>query len=499
MQRMGRQRSTAIASSVLACLLSAAPGLAAGAQAQGPEHRPDADREALLERIAGLEQRLSEVRAAAESADTSAAAAEAPGAGAQGQRADGEPDIQALVDRIDALEQRLSDLETLAVLSEPETRVRRVEVWVTEDGTEHDEPVEGARRVVTYERERVYRRQTIGEKIEEALAADAESRVGLGVDAAIATQFTGRTQGAADTAEGHAYELASADLFFTARIAQYTLFFADVVGLSGSPPDSEIPALSLINGYTARLVRQNELNLREAWLRTELFSNSLAISAGRLDLTNYFDRNNVANDETSQFISDALVNNPALGLSSNGAGVAAVFDPRRSVNVKVGFQQSNPDAANLSEAVYSLVEVGYVGTPLPTGEGDYRVWFRTDNSTGQRATAVGVSLDQKVSPSATLFARYGSAEAAVDRDQFYSLGVGFQNGIVFNRWDTWGVGYAFSDLDVGDREHVGEFYYSLGLSERLRLSAHLQYFRVLPAAGEGFGYLVPGVRFQAGF
>ena len=302
------------------------------------------------------------------------------------------------------------------VLSEPKTRVRRVEVWVDADGIEYDHEVDGARRVFTYQRERVYRRQTISGKIEEALAADAESRVTVGVDAAFATQFTTRTSGDARLVDGHAYGLASTDLFFTARIAQYTLFFADVVGLSGSPPDTEIPTLSLINGYTARLGRQNALNLREAWVRTELFSQTLAVSAGRLDLTNYFDRNQVANDETSQFLSDVLVNNPALGLSSNGAGVAAVFDPRVGFNIKLGFQQSDPEAANLSESISSLVEVGYVATPFPAGEGNYRVWFRTDNSAGQQATAVGLSLDQKLAPAATLFGRFGSAEAVPPTD-----------------------------------------------------------------------------------
>jgi len=438
--------------------------------------------------IEDLVQRVAELSAAADAA----------GAGGT-QRDSQEVDLRAVLDRLVALEQRISDLETTVVLSEPQTRVRRVEVWVDDDGRQYDQEVEGARLVVTYERERVYRRQTIGEAIEDAMAEQAENSVGLGVDAAIITQFTGRTHGDPSTTSGQAYELASADLFFTARIAQYTLFFADVVGLSGSPPDSEIPSLSLINGYTARLGRQNELNLREAWLRTELFSQRLAVIAGRLDLTNHFDRNSVANDETSQFISDMLVNNPALGLSSNGAGVAAVFDPKRSINTRVGFQQSNPDAANLSQSIFALVEVGYVGTPIPTGEGNYRVWFRTDNSAGPQATAFGVSLDQKVSPAATVFARFGSSEAETGRDLFYSLGLGFQNGLVFNRWDSWGLGYSLLDLDAGDREHVGEFYYNLGLSDRLRLSAHLQYFEVRPAATGSFGYLVPGIRFQASF
>ena len=189
-------------------------------------------------------------------------------------------DRQALLERVATLEQRISDLESSTVLSDPETRVRRVEVFVDENGAIQDEPIPGVEPTVTYERERVYRRQTINEKIEEALE-DADNRnVVVGVDATVGMQMAGRTSGSGLLPEGNAYALASADLFFTAGIAQYTIFFADIVGLSGSPPDAEIPSLTLLNGYTARLVRQNELNLREAWLRTELFGQRLALTAG---------------------------------------------------------------------------------------------------------------------------------------------------------------------------------------------------------------------------
>src|SRR5262249_50920261 len=163
---------------------------------------------------------------------------------------------------------------------------------------------------VTYQRERVYRRQWLSEKLETAFADENAKRIAVGVSAASVTQFAAQTKGNHAEARDHAYQLSSADLLFSAGLAQYTSFFADVVGLSGAPPDAEIHGLTLLNSYTARLVRQNEVNVREAWLRTELFTQRLAISAGRLDLTNYFDRNAVANDETSQFISDGLVNNP---------------------------------------------------------------------------------------------------------------------------------------------------------------------------------------------
>src|SRR5207247_6025118 len=139
------------------------------------------------------------------------------------------------------------------------------------------------------------------EKINAALSDQSEKSVQIGVNAAIAPQAVFQTKGEKQEADRRAYQLASADLFFTAKVAQHTLFFADVVGLSGPPPDLEAGGLTLLNGFTARLVRQNELNLREAWLRTEVFSQKLSLVAGRLDLTNYFDHNAAANDETRQF------------------------------------------------------------------------------------------------------------------------------------------------------------------------------------------------------
>jgi len=484
------------------------------------------DHHALLDQIEMIEKRLSELKARALQPDpppantvASAQVQQMPQMGqptsaqpAQPQNAETstqEREEQTPQERIEELERRVSELESSTVLSEPETRVKQIQVWVDENGIEYDHQVPGSRPVVTYQRERVFRRQTISEKIDEALSAEAESSVQVGVDAAIVPQAALQVEGEDTEANGRVYQLASADLFFTARIAQYTLFFADVVGLTGPPPDLEIPGLTLINGYRARLVRQNELNVREAWVRTELFSQRLAVSAGRLDLTNYFDRNAAANDETSQFLSDALVNNPVLGLSTNGAGVALVLDPKRSVNFKIGFQQSNTDATNLSDSIFSLAEIGYVATPFSLPEGNYRVWGRMDNSTERNRTAFGVSLDQKLAPMMTLFARYGFGQVLGDAEEgatrssighhFYSGGFQFQNGFVVNPSDTWGIGYAQAQLASGDKEKLVEGYYNLGLTERLRLSFHLQYFKEWGIASLPVAYLVPGLRLQASF
>jgi hypothetical protein len=408
-------------------------------------------------------------------------------------------DRERLLDRIGELERRVNDLESTTVLSEPETRVRRIEVYVDENGVEYEQPQPGTRPVVTYQRERVYRRQTISEKIEEALDDAASRSVGLGVDAAIVLQNVQQSSGPDSDADGNTYELASADLFFTAGLAQNTIFYADIVGLSGTPPDNEVGGLTLLNGYAARLVRQNELNLREAWLMSELLDQKLSITAGRVDLTNFFDHNAGANDETMQFISDALVNNPMLGLSENGAGLAAVYDPKNGFNAKLGYQQSSSTALNLSDSLFYLAEVGKLFTPFGLGEGNYRAWYRTDNSGGATQRAYGVSVDQKVTAALTLFGRYGSAQTQGPRDRFYSLGFQLANGVVFNPEDAWGVGYAQTELGAGDEESLVEGYYNLRMTRKLQLSFHLTRVTEEPLGAPSASYFVPGVRLQASF
>jgi hypothetical protein len=408
--------------------------------------------------------------------------------------------LQQILDRLDALDQRMNEIESSAVLSEPETRVKKVQVWIDKNGNEHDEPVAGSTPSTTYQRERVYRRQTINEKIDEALSGNDEKKVAIGVNASSITQFAVQTGGDDSTADGNAYQLASADLFFAAKLAQYTDFYADVVGLSGSPPDSEIPSLTLLNSYTARLVRQNELNLREAWIRTELFDQRLALSFGRLDLTNYIDHNAAANDETTQFISDALVNNPLLGLASNGTGIAAVYDAKTGFTFKLGLQQSDDNATNLSDSLFTLAEVGYLARPFSLPEGNYRLWYRRDNSSGPHQDAFGVSIDQKLNAGTTLFARYGSADAPLTgKDHFYGTGVEFEYGPVLNPLDAWGVGYAFTDLATDEQEDLAELYYNFHLAEKLRLSLHLQYVMEQRPGLRDLSFLVPGLRLQASF
>ena len=190
-----------------------------------------------------------------------------------------------------------------------------------------------------------------------------------------------------------------------------------------------------------------------------------------------------------------------LGLTSNGTGVAAEFDPKNGFRFKFGLQQSNDDALNLSQSLFTLSEVGYTFTPFSLPEGSYRLWFRTDNTQPEvLSKAFGISIDQRLTNAVGLFGRYGTQGLEGDgpRDEYWSAGVEFQRGFIFNPEDMWGIGYADTSIG-GSGEKLVEGFYNLLLTERLRLTFNLQHVLESPAGSAKYGYLLPGVRLQASF
>jgi hypothetical protein len=410
---------------------------------------------------------------------------------------------RALQDQIDALQRRLSELEASAVLSEPETRVIAKEVWVDENGIEQDPASDVAARgrlkkQITYQRATAYRRQTIGEKVEEALSDAESNRVQLGIDASAVVQRLSQTSGRSTSPDEEAYGLAAADLYFSAQVARNTLFFVNLVGFSGSTPDEELLDRPLaLNGYGARLDDPDEINLREALIETSFGEERLTLTAGRIDLTNYFDANTVANDEKSQFLADPLVNNPALGLSSNGTGATLAFDAKDSLRFRLGVQQSAESATNLGDSVFSVAEIAYLARPFSLPEGNYRVWYRLDNSADETRDGFGLSFDQKLNSAFTLFTRYGRSEAEEDKDEFWSVGFQLRTAFVLNPGDVWGLGYANADLGDGGRQRLTELYYNFQLAARLGLTFNVQYTSEALTGQRDASYFVPGIRLRA--
>ena len=470
-----------IAASATTPMNVAQAGNPATAPAQGD------DRALLLQRLQQLEQRLNQVEAQ------------------RGMPSPPPPpasetlDTKAVLDRLDSIEMRLTDLETYTVTSQPKTIVKEVQVYVDQNGNQYDTPQPGTHPETTFQRERVFRRQTVDDAIQEALTNQAATGINLGVSSVTTIQTAIPIQRDPGLPPTRVYGLSQADVTFLAKSAALnTSFFADLVAIGGPSPDREITAVSLLNSQNARLTN-NALQIREAWLRTELGPNQLfAVTLGQIDLTNYFDRNAVANDETSQFISDALVNNQVLGLTNNGLGAVLLIDPKSFFNFKLGVQESNPNATSLSQGLVSMAEAEYITVPFGLGEGHYRLWGRADNTYGPSRFGWGVSIDQRISPTVTLFGRYGYGfiNPSVQYEQFFSFGAGFQSPFSFNPLDRWGIGYAQTEIRHGAQEKLGEMFYNLHLTEHLEISAMLQY-----AIEHGLDakYLIPSTRLKVAF
>ncbi|HEO65064.1 MAG TPA: carbohydrate porin, partial [Spirochaetes bacterium] len=219
--------------------------------------------------------------------------------------------------RIEQLEKRLSDLEGRAILSDPEFIIKKKVIWVCKNGHQHDSKLDGKcpfdnlplKKSFTYQREKVFRRQTIGEQIAAAQSEQDSKGIKIGISGTTMFQTPFRLKGRNSDINGDFFGMGSMDIFFISRPALYTMFFADVEVIGGLSPDNQIANISFLNSDGVRLALDKTLNLREGWMRTELFGQNLIVVVGMLDLTNYFDLNTAANDETSQFITDALVNN----------------------------------------------------------------------------------------------------------------------------------------------------------------------------------------------
>ncbi len=450
---------------------------------------------------------------------------------------DGADKFDVMENRLQELEDQLKDLESKTVLSEPEMIIKEKEIWVCENGHEYDSRLEGVcpsdglalRKDFTYQREKVFRRQTIGEQIQNALDERDSRGIDIGVSATSTLQETFKTSGAEKGVQD-LFGVGSTDLYFIGKPALYTLFFLDIEAIGGASPDRKIENISLLTSDVARREVDKRVNVREAWLRTELLGQKLTVSAGMLDLTNYFDLNTVANDETTQFITDGLVNNLFLGVPSNGAGVVAAFDPKIGLVFRAGAQRGASVENGLAQKVFSMLEVEYLSHLPGLQTGHYRAWVRFDENAKKENVAWGISADQKITASVAVFARFGSRSgsdtnrqsANINRfyssgnsyysdgsrsgsneynrdDYFYSGGIEMRTPHTFGIRDSYAIAFLSTDMASGVKESLVEAYYNLFLTENLKTSFHLQYLANSNVGGKDKSYLIPGLRVQLDF
>ena len=413
-------------------------------------------------------------------------------------RAQDPPETQRLQERIRVLEERLDKLERVDV-------IKKTVEYVCPGGEIFDEAPpggrcsDGSRPLIrdTVRKYAVSRREPIAEKIEAAIQ-DANAK-----KVAVNGSARGILQQVANAEEGQnqLFGTGSVDLTLLYHPMVWTTLFIDFEAIAGPGPDKKLGSLSRLNADAETLGGQDEkLTVREAWLWLQFINNRLDFFIGKLDLTNYFDRNVFANDETTQFLNAALVNNAMLKQPLNRAGVTLRWDAGRDLAFSLGGQATHDLDEDLWSEPFIIGEIDYHSTRLI--EGNYRLWVRVSSlakpDRTQQMYGGGISIDQRLTPQLGVFVRAGVNQIESISRTFFAASGGLQwTGPLWNRpRDRLGAGYSFQ-RDVPGEEQIAEVYYNLFLTDHFSVSGNVEWLIHGPNQVTGRtnnNVVIPGIR-----
>jgi len=295
-----------------------------------------------------------------------------------------------------------------------------------------------------------------------------------------------------------------------------------------------------VNGDAAG---NRSMDVTELWYEQILHDeHDLRLRVGKMDLTGgfecrgcpvAFDGSLYANDETGQFLNNALINNPTIPFPDRGLATSVYFSPQDSdVYISAAIADAQADARETGfnttfhdeDYFFSIAEAGFAshiesdkGTmpgayrfgmwydPQPKANSDSAKSYRDDNGlyTSFDQMLYKENNDSEDSQGIGAFFRYGYAPSKTnDVTNFFSTGLQYKGLCEYRDDDVLAVGFAqgnFSDSAnmtyTDDHEAVYEVYYNAQLTAAISLTPSLQY--IVNSGGNSEGdAVVFGARLQ---
>lgn len=277
-----------------------------------------------------------------------------------------------------------------------------------------------------------------------------------------------------------------------------------------------------------------KVELTEFWYEQGLFNDKAVLTFGKLDSTAYFDQNEAANDETTQFLGRIFRNSPVVEFPDNGAGIRMVYMPVEWLELGYGLFDGNASWEKVGDNLFNIGQVHFKINffELP---GNYRVYGWNNNAdhtkwsdsenTKEASYGFGLSFDQKIHDVVTLFTRYGWQNPEVFNPEIttadgsnYSLEQSWSAGLQVEG-KPWGrendvlafaIGQVIPSNDYKDANagfqaktegHL-EAYYKIHVNDHLSVSPDVQYIwnpYGKDIAENTSGIFVAGMRAQIGF
>jgi hypothetical protein len=396
----------------------------------------------------------------------------------------------SLQEQIDELRAQVQKLQVEKEPSEPVELVKAVTEWVSPSGELFTEPqpndvspTDGSPLTErqTFRKLKFTRHQSAQEKIDASIAAAVNGHIILGLSfVGVYQNFAGRgavLDNAGLTRSANIGALTGvSDITLLGKPMRDTVMFLDLNMGSGAGLDALAPNGAVL---TPNYLSGKAPVLREAWVVVNSPDRRLAAQAGVIDLSGSFDGNAVASDETSQFMTGAFVHNPLLMSPANSPGAVLRADFSRW-GLKLG-AQSTGGLTQPTDDLYTIAELSYRYHLF--GDALMRVWARQQPRGSQQPDqAVGLSMDQRVTPQLNVFGRYAKSSYVEDAsgmalnmlDWSASAGLELTNFSYAHLKDRVGLAYGRTDAQSGSYEDFSELYYRTVLTNNFNVSAHLQ-------------------------
>ncbi|MHC4574839.1 MAG: carbohydrate porin [Planctomycetota bacterium] len=278
---------------------------------------------------------------------------------------------------------------------------------------------------------------------------------------------------------------------------------------------------------------RRSIDITELWYEHSFLDNALRIRLGKIDLTGgfehrgcpvSFDCSMYANDENTQFLNNALINNPTIPFPDYGLSAAVHYAPARFWYLSAAVADAHADLRETGfnttfhdeDDFFYILETGVMpqlsseNGPL---QGAYRLglWYdpqkKQEFSSGKIRrddTGFYLTFDQMAyKENLGLFGRYGWAGSQVNEvTNFWSIGVQYQGLFPDRNDDVVALGFAqgfFSNRAsdfTDDYESVWELYYRAQLTA---FSPGIQYVTNPGGDGAAGDAVVLGVRLHMAF
>lgn len=301
------------------------------------------------------------------------------------------------------------------------------------------------------------------------------------------------TDGPDTATDGTTY---SVDIALETEVADGGTAFVYLIGAQGTSAD--VGSAAGVNGddESGDISEGgfSDTRVAEAWVQFP-FADLGAITVGKIDPTGIYDGNELANDETAQFLNDNFVNNMAIAFPGYVAGVSVDLEPVEMVTFHLGAFEAADDFDGSFDSAFLIGEADLEGN-LMDREGHARlIYWATPSASNDDNKGFALSLDQAVADAVSLFARWGQQEDTQPFDNAISLGGRLNVG------DDGEAGLAFATLTAtaagADDESTVEAYYKHALTDNLALTADLQFVQTPGFDPNADDATVFGLRAQA--